>query len=232
MTAIALNPKRLDVAALEQKVKAMYRDVAVDPHGEFHFEMGRALAERLGYARRRSRRDPARGHRLVRGRGLLLRPRRRSSRARPSSISAAARGWTAFVAALKVGRTGRVIGDRHDRRAARQGRAPARRGRLRQRHVPQGLHRGDRARRCELRRRHQQRRRSTSRPDKTSVFREAARLLQAGGRLALADIVTDVQLARGHHLQRDAVGRLHRRCDAGRRLRRGDRGRRAAGDAA
>ena len=28
----------------------MYRDVALDPHGEFHFEMGRALAERLGYA--------------------------------------------------------------------------------------------------------------------------------------------------------------------------------------
>src|SRR3970282_1604652 len=50
MTAIALTPKRLDVAALEQKVKSMYRDVALDPHGEFHFEMGRALAERLGYA--------------------------------------------------------------------------------------------------------------------------------------------------------------------------------------
>jgi hypothetical protein len=50
VTAIALTPKRLDVAALELKVKAMYRDVALDPHGEFHFEMGRALAERLGYA--------------------------------------------------------------------------------------------------------------------------------------------------------------------------------------
>ena len=35
---------RLDTTALEQKVKAMYRDVALDPHGEFHFEMGRVLA--------------------------------------------------------------------------------------------------------------------------------------------------------------------------------------------
>jgi hypothetical protein len=35
---------------LEQKVKEMYRQVALDPFGEFHFEMGRALAERLGYA--------------------------------------------------------------------------------------------------------------------------------------------------------------------------------------
>ena len=36
-------------AELEGKVKAMYRDVAENPHGEFHFEMGRKLAERLGY---------------------------------------------------------------------------------------------------------------------------------------------------------------------------------------
>ena len=28
----------------------MYRSVAEEPHGEFHFEMGRAMAERLGYA--------------------------------------------------------------------------------------------------------------------------------------------------------------------------------------
>jgi len=41
---------RVDTTALEQKVKAMYREVALDPQGEFHFEMGRALAERLGYA--------------------------------------------------------------------------------------------------------------------------------------------------------------------------------------
>src|SRR5260370_15054164 len=35
---------------LESKVKDMYRQVAENPHGEFHFEMGRVMAERLGYS--------------------------------------------------------------------------------------------------------------------------------------------------------------------------------------
>lgn len=39
----------LDVEKLEREVKAVYRDVAQTPDGEFHFEMGRPLAERLGY---------------------------------------------------------------------------------------------------------------------------------------------------------------------------------------
>src|SRR5205085_4635365 len=40
----------VDRAALETKVKSMYSDVAANPRGEFHFEMGRAMAERLGYS--------------------------------------------------------------------------------------------------------------------------------------------------------------------------------------
>jgi hypothetical protein len=44
MTALAT----FDPKDLEAKVKAMYRRVAEDPHGAFHFEMGRAMAERLG----------------------------------------------------------------------------------------------------------------------------------------------------------------------------------------
>src|SRR3990172_11468293 len=40
----------IDNAELEKKVKEMYREVALNPDGEFHFEMGRALAERLGYS--------------------------------------------------------------------------------------------------------------------------------------------------------------------------------------
>lgn len=44
-TAQAFDPRDL-----EAKVKDMYRAVAEHPEGAFHFEMGRALAERLGYS--------------------------------------------------------------------------------------------------------------------------------------------------------------------------------------
>lgn len=39
----------LDADKLEREVTSMYRDVAESPDGAFHFEMGRDLAERLGY---------------------------------------------------------------------------------------------------------------------------------------------------------------------------------------
>ena len=39
----------LDMLDLERRVKEMYREVAEEPFKEFHFETGRALAERLGY---------------------------------------------------------------------------------------------------------------------------------------------------------------------------------------
>ena len=41
--------QHVDTNALEQKVKKMYKDVAERPKDEFHFEMGREMAERLGY---------------------------------------------------------------------------------------------------------------------------------------------------------------------------------------
>ena len=39
----------VDAVDLERRVKDMYTQVALDPHGQFHFEMGRAMARRLGY---------------------------------------------------------------------------------------------------------------------------------------------------------------------------------------
>ena len=39
----------VDTRELETKVKDMYRHVAEQPQGEYHFELGRSLAVRLGY---------------------------------------------------------------------------------------------------------------------------------------------------------------------------------------
>src|SRR6266540_7274729 len=39
----------VDTQELEARVKDMYRHVAEEPEGSYHFEMGRGLAERLGY---------------------------------------------------------------------------------------------------------------------------------------------------------------------------------------
>ena len=40
----------IDKEELEKKVKDMYRDVALNPKGEFHFEMGRELLVGLSHS--------------------------------------------------------------------------------------------------------------------------------------------------------------------------------------
>ena len=39
----------VDAGVLRDHIRAMYRDVAQEPEGDFHFELGRPVAERLGY---------------------------------------------------------------------------------------------------------------------------------------------------------------------------------------
>jgi arsenite methyltransferase len=39
----------VDPAVLREEVKSKYRDVAINPSGEYHFHTGRPLARRLGY---------------------------------------------------------------------------------------------------------------------------------------------------------------------------------------
>ena len=39
----------IDTGELRDRIVEMYRDVAESPDGDFHFELGRAVAERLGY---------------------------------------------------------------------------------------------------------------------------------------------------------------------------------------
>jgi arsenite methyltransferase len=46
---MSTTTKQLNTGELEERVKRMYEEVALEPEREFHFETGRPLAERLGY---------------------------------------------------------------------------------------------------------------------------------------------------------------------------------------
>src|SRR6266536_3342697 len=46
---MSTETEQLDTNELQQRVKTMYQEVALEPEHEFHFETGRPLAERLGY---------------------------------------------------------------------------------------------------------------------------------------------------------------------------------------
>ena len=96
-------------ADLENKVKAMYRDVAEKPHGEFHFEMGRTLAERLGYRPADLDRIPAESIDSFAGVGYYFHLLGDMEGARVLDLGSGS-GMDTFIASLIAGPTGTVIG--------------------------------------------------------------------------------------------------------------------------
>jgi protein-L-isoaspartate O-methyltransferase len=99
----------VDRAALENKVKDMYSDVGRSPHGEFHFEMGRAMAERLGYAPADLDRVPLEAIDSFAGVGHVFHLAALEPGEHVVDLGSGS-GMDSFIAALKVQPTGRVVG--------------------------------------------------------------------------------------------------------------------------
>ena len=101
--------KKVDVADLEQKVKKMYQDVALNPHGDFHFEMGRGLAEKLGYEKQDLDRIPAAAIESFAGVGYYFDMANLKEGDHVLDLGSGS-GMDVFIAALKTGNTGKVYG--------------------------------------------------------------------------------------------------------------------------
>lgn len=186
-TATAFDPREL-----EFKVKAMYRSVAENPHGDFHFEMGRAMAERLGYSPADLDRIPAESIDSFAGVGHYF----HLADLQPGDMVVdlgSGSGMDTFIAALKVDARGKVTGvDMTDEQRVKAQRLRDRDGFLNVTYLkgyiedvplPDGC--ADAVISNGV---------INLAIDKSRVFTEAARLLRKGGRFAIADIVTEVQL--------------------------------------
>jgi len=189
------TPQQLDTTELEQRVKTMYQEVALEPERDFHFETGRPLAERLGYPAEELDHIPAAAIESFAGVGYFLDLATIEPGEAVLDLGSGS-GTDSFLAALAAGSNGRVIGvDMTEDQLAKSrrlalegdsGNVDFRVGYIERPPVePEGFA-------CVI---------SNGvvnlSPDKPAVFAAAARALRPGGRMALADIVSATQLPEG-----------------------------------
>lgn len=189
---MSTTARQLDTSELEQRVKQMYEEVALEPQREFHFEIGRPLMERLGYPPAELDRIPQAAIESFAGVGYFLDLAAIDAGDTVLDLGSGS-GTDSFLAALTADH---VIGvDMTDAQLAKSRRLATDDGfenvEFRQGYIedpPVDAGSVD----CVI---------SNGvvnlSPDKPAVFAAAARVLRPGGRLALADIVTTTQLPEG-----------------------------------
>lgn len=99
----------VDAVALRDEVSAKYREVAVNPHGPFHFHTGRPLARRLGYEKALVARMPESAIEAFAGVGNPFSQGALKPGDRVVDLGSGG-GFDCFVAAEQVGPEGRVVG--------------------------------------------------------------------------------------------------------------------------
>ncbi|MGD8640113.1 MAG: methyltransferase domain-containing protein [Gammaproteobacteria bacterium] len=180
---------------LEQRVKNMYRAVALYPESEFHFEMGRQMAERLGYEPEDLDRIPQESVESFAGVGHYFDLANLQKNDLVVDLGSGS-GMDSFIASNKVGFYGNVIGiDMTDEQRNKANylrdngnfcNVSYKKAYIDDTGLPGSLYHAVISNGV-----------INLAADKLAVFKEAYRILRPGGKLALSDIVTEKPLPEG-----------------------------------